>query len=122
MSFVEPSALVARTVMLCDALASRSSSKPFATVTTPVAPLIANRPPASSNSEYVTPFVVASSSVENPVMPTAVPLAALSSTAFAVASLSVGAETSNSSTSLTVTLSDCESVPPAPSLTCTVTS
>jgi hypothetical protein len=42
-----PSALVARTVMLWLAAASRSSSVPLATVTTPVAPPMAKRPPAS---------------------------------------------------------------------------
>ena len=50
-SAVEPSALVARTVMLCDAAASRSNSEPLATVTTPELALIVNRPPASSVSE-----------------------------------------------------------------------
>ena len=50
-SAVEPSTLVARTVMLWLDAASRSSSVPSATVTTPVVLLMVNRPPASSNSE-----------------------------------------------------------------------
>ena len=50
-SAVEPSALVARTVMVWLDAASRSSRLPSATVTTPVALLMANRPPASSVSE-----------------------------------------------------------------------
>ena len=45
------SLLVARTVMLCEAAASRSSSVPSATVTTPVIALMAKRPPALSSSE-----------------------------------------------------------------------
>ena len=46
----EPSTLVARTTMPCEAAVSRSSSDPSATVTTPVVPLIVKRPPASSTS------------------------------------------------------------------------
>ena len=120
-SFVDPSSLVARMVMLCDAAASRSSSEPSATVTTPLSASIAKRPPASSNSEYVTPLVVASSSVAKPVTPTVVPFAAFSLTALEVPSVSTGAVTSNSSRSATVTLMSCESVPPTPSLTVTCT-
>ena len=62
---------------------------------------IANRPPASSSSEKLTVFVVASSSVATTVIPTAVPLAASSLTVFASAFASVGVVTSNSFTSLT---------------------
>ena len=120
-SAIEPSALVARMVMSCDAAASRSSSEPSATDTTPVEPSILKRPPASSNSEYVTPFVVASASLDEAVMPTSVSLAAFSFTASAAALTSVGAVTSNSSTSATVTAMACVSVS-VPSLTCTVTS
>ena len=95
----EPSAEVARTVMLCEAAASRSSSVPSATVTTPVDPLIANRPPALSSSEYVIALVVASASLAAAVIPTTVPLAAFSSTALAAAFVSLRRRTSNSSTS-----------------------
>ena len=55
----------------------------MATVTTPELASIANRPPASSVSEYVTVLVVASASLAAAVMPTVVPLAAFSSTALA---------------------------------------
>ena len=44
-----PSWEVARTVTLWLAAASRSSRPPFATVTTPVVPSMAKRPPASSS-------------------------------------------------------------------------
>ena len=42
---------VARTVMLCEVAASKLSSVPLATVTTPVLLWIVNRPPAESSSE-----------------------------------------------------------------------
>ena len=45
-------------------------------------------------------MVVASASLALAVMPTELPVAAFSLTALAVASVSIGAETSNSSTSL----------------------
>ena len=48
---VEPSVLVARTVMSCEAAASRLRSPLLATVTTPDEPSMAKRPPALSNSE-----------------------------------------------------------------------
>ena len=47
----EPSVLVARTAISCEAAASRSSSKPFATVMTPEVVSIAKRPPAESSRE-----------------------------------------------------------------------
>ena len=71
----------------------------MATVTTPELASIANRPPALSVSEYVTVLVVASASLAAAVIPTAVPLAAFSSTALAATLLSAGVVTSNSSTS-----------------------
>ena len=67
-------------------------------------------------------LVVASASLAEAVMPTAVPTAAFSLTALAAPSASVGAVTSNSSTSVTVTLMACVSVPPLPSLTWRVSS
>ncbi len=46
-----PSALVARMVMLWEVAASKLSSVPSATLTTPVELLIAKRPPALLSSE-----------------------------------------------------------------------
>ena len=50
-SAVEPSILVARTVMLCDAAASRLSKMPSATVMTPELLSMSKRPPALLVSE-----------------------------------------------------------------------
>ena len=66
--------------------------------------------------------MVPSASLAAAVIPTAVPATEFSSTASAVASLSLIGLTSNSSTSATVTEMAWKSVPPAPSLTRTVTS
>ena len=112
-SLVDPSALVARTVMLCIAAASRSRRVPSATVTTPDPLSIAKRPPALSVREYVTAFVVASLSLAEAVMPTIVPIAEFSSTAFAVPSASTDAVTSNSSRSLSAMLKTVSLVDPS---------
>ena len=94
---------VARTVILWLAAASRSSSVPLATVTTPVDP-IDGEPTTGIIVQCVGDRVVGRIGVgsQRGDTPTVVPLAAFSSTALAVASLSVTGPTSNSSTSLTL--------------------
>ena len=61
---------------------------------------------------YVIVFVVPSASLDDAVTPTVVPVAEFSATAFVVASVSDGAETSNSSTSLTLIVTYDESESP----------
>src|SRR5262245_3687842 len=72
--------------------AGPSTSAPLATVTTPVLALMANRPPASSVRLYITPLPPARplGSVDEAVIPMAVPFAAPSATLLAVMSLSTG--------------------------------
>ena len=111
------SLLVARMMISYDAAASRSIAP--ATVTIPVFGSIANRPPASSVSEYVTTSVP-SASVADAITPTVVPSTEFSATVSAAALLSTTALTAPSLTSVIVTLIVCVSVR-APSLTSTVT-
>ena len=112
-SAVEPSALVARTVMVCETADSRSSNVPSATVTVPEFASIAKRPPALSNNAYVTVLLVASESDDEALIPTVVPLAAFSSTALVVASVSTGAVVSNSSRSLILIVKTVSAVEPS---------
>ena len=90
-------------------------------MTTPVVSSIVNRPFASSSSVYITESV-ASASFASASSPTDDPAARFSATEFVVASMSLMGETSNSSTSVMSTVTDCESVPVAPSLTVISTS
>ncbi len=116
-----PSVLAARTVIVWLAAASRSRLAPAATVTTPLLPAIANRPPASSVRLYVMVLFVASASVAEAVTPTTVPAGEFSATSLAAPLTSVTGPTSNSSTSSTATLRFCTAVRPVPSLTVTCT-
>ena len=95
----EPSAEVASTVIECAAKASKSSD--VSSVTTPVPPSIANRPPAESLNEKVMPLFVASASAAEAVTPASAPAAAFSASVLTTPLLSLTAPTSNSSTSLT---------------------
>ena len=114
----DESLLVARMMISYEDAASRSIAS--ATVTTPVFGSIANRPPASSVSEYVTISVPSASSAVA-MTPTGAPMAEFSTTRFTEASLSETALIPPSLTSVIVTLIVCVSVR-VPSLTCTVTS
>src|SRR5688572_25250449 len=79
-----PPASLACTVTECVAGPSSRALAPFATVTTPVVALTANRPPALSARAYET--AVPFGSVEEAVTPTAVPAAAPSDTTLAAGS------------------------------------
>ena len=85
-------------------------------MTSPVLGSIAKRPPASSERLYVTPLFVPSASDAKVVMPTEVPTEAFSETELAVASVSVIAETSNSSTSLISIANGSVTLFPSPSI------
>ena len=89
-----PSELIAFTVMSCDVSLSKSSWDASATVTTPVVPSIAKRPPALSINVYVIVLLVASSSCALAVIPTRSPFDAAYEMLFGSVFASVGVETS----------------------------
>ena len=101
---LEPSSLVALMSTVQEAPVF-SLSGDVATDTTPLLVPTVNIPAQDwALTSYDTTFVVPSSSDAEAVMPTVVPAAAFSVTAFAVPSVSDGPETSNSSTSFTLTV------------------
>jgi len=82
-------------------------------VTTPVLASMAKRPPALSVNEYVTVLGGGVGVAGGAVTPTAVPLAAFSSTALAAGLSSAGAITLNSSTSFTLIVNMVSAVEPS---------
>ena len=112
LSSVDKSALVALTVTVQLAPVDSRSGE-LSTVTIPVEEPTANIPAHDcAVIVYVTVLVVPSASDDDAVTPTVVPEAEFSCTVFEVASVSDGAVTSNSSTSLTLIVTNDESESP----------
>ena len=97
---VDPSVLVASMVMSCVSSISKSSNAPATRRTSPVVPLIVNRPAASFVRAKLTALFEKSSSDADASTPTSTFPVSASDTSLAAELSSTGVETSNSSTSL----------------------